>query len=273
MCIPTLIFLLMLQIARSSSHHASPLLRHSVTLPPSPPHSHTHPHPHTPDLDLSHWPAYKKHTRHVSETPSLPPFHSSSTSSAYHSRNSSLGSQLSSCCFESDSVLNQLTDMDSALAVHTGMHVYVCVCGLGGGFVSPHTFCGRVQLYSRRWGGKYISRERMCYCRAALEHLPTIICLKFKPFPLCAKIPYTEWLVHLWTIVSFPVRLWNVVGSNVCVYMQGAMETWRDSIGMETPLLAAVTSVSPPILAHITSPLPYSTIGIYMPLWKGSKQS
>ncbi|CAI8018557.1 hypothetical protein GBAR_LOCUS11255 [Geodia barretti] len=109
-------------ITRSASHHASPLLCHSVNLPPSPPHSRTNQHPHTPDLELIHWPAYKKHTRHVSETPSLPPFHSSSTSSAYHSRNSSLGSQLSSCCFESDSVLNQLTDMDSALAVHTGSH-------------------------------------------------------------------------------------------------------------------------------------------------------
>lgn len=64
---------------------------------------------------------YKTHSRNVSETPSLPPFYSSSTSSAYHSRNSSLGSQLSSC-FESDSMLNQLTDIDSCLAVHTGSH-------------------------------------------------------------------------------------------------------------------------------------------------------
>lgn len=58
-------------------------------------------------------PAYQTHSRNVSETPSLPPFHSSSTSSAYHSRNSSLGSQLSSCCFESDSMLSNFTDMDS----------------------------------------------------------------------------------------------------------------------------------------------------------------
>lgn len=64
---------------------------------------------------------YRTHSRNVSETPSLPPFHSSSTSSAYHSRNSSLGSQLSSC-FESDSMLNQLTDIDSCLAVQTGSH-------------------------------------------------------------------------------------------------------------------------------------------------------
>ena len=61
----------------------------------------------------------KTHSRNVSETPSLPPFYSSSTSSAYHSRNSSLGSQMSSC-FETDSMLNQLTDIDSCLAVHTG---------------------------------------------------------------------------------------------------------------------------------------------------------
>ena len=62
---------------------------------------------------------YHTHSRNLSETPSLPPFYSSSTSSAYHSRNSSMGSQLSSCCFESDSMLN---DMDSCLAVHTGSH-------------------------------------------------------------------------------------------------------------------------------------------------------
>lgn len=61
---------------------------------------------------------YKTHSRNVSETPSLPPFHSSSTSSAYHSRNSSLGSQLSSC-FESDNMSNQFTDIDS---VHTDSH-------------------------------------------------------------------------------------------------------------------------------------------------------
>lgn len=61
----------------------------------------------------------KTHSRNVSETHSLPPFYSSSTSSAYHSRNSSLGSQMSSC-FETDSMLNQLTDIDSCLAVHTG---------------------------------------------------------------------------------------------------------------------------------------------------------
>ena len=64
---------------------------------------------------------HRTHSRNVSETPSLPPFHSSSTSSAYHSRNSSLGSQLSSC-FESDNMLNQLTDIDSCLALHTGSH-------------------------------------------------------------------------------------------------------------------------------------------------------
>ena len=64
---------------------------------------------------------YQTHSRNVSETHSLPPFYSSSTSSAYHSRNSSLGSQLSSC-FETDSILNQITDIDSCLAVQTGSH-------------------------------------------------------------------------------------------------------------------------------------------------------
>ena len=63
--------------------------------------------------------SYQTHSRNVSETPSLPPFHCSSTSSAYHSRNSSLGSQFSSSCFESDSLL---TDIDSCLAVQTGSH-------------------------------------------------------------------------------------------------------------------------------------------------------
>ena len=61
----------------------------------------------------------RTHSRNLSETPSLPPFYSSSTSSAYHSRNSSMGSQMSSCCFESDSLLN---DMDPSLVTHTGSH-------------------------------------------------------------------------------------------------------------------------------------------------------
>lgn len=56
---------------------------------------------------------YRTHSRNVSETPSLPPLYGSSTSSAYHSRNSSLGSQFSNC-FESDSLLNQHTDLDSS---------------------------------------------------------------------------------------------------------------------------------------------------------------
>ena len=63
---------------------------------------------------------YHTHSRNLSETPSLPPFYSSSTSSAYHSRNSSMGSQMSSCCFESDSLLNE---MDPAhAAAHTGSY-------------------------------------------------------------------------------------------------------------------------------------------------------
>ena len=61
---------------------------------------------------------YHTHSRNLSETPSLPPFYSSSTSSAYHSRNSSMGSQMSSCCFESDSLLNE---MDPA-ATRTGSY-------------------------------------------------------------------------------------------------------------------------------------------------------
>lgn len=60
------------------------------------------------------------HSRNLSDAPSLPPFYSSSTSSAYHSRNSSMGSQMSSCCFESDSLLNDVTD--HAHAAHTGSH-------------------------------------------------------------------------------------------------------------------------------------------------------
>ena len=56
------------------------------------------------------------HSRNLSDAPSLPPFYSSSTSSAYHSRNSSMGSQMSSCCFESDSLLNE------ADPSHTGSH-------------------------------------------------------------------------------------------------------------------------------------------------------
>ena len=56
---------------------------------------------------------FRTHSRNVSETPSIPPFYSSSTSSAYHSRNSSLGSQMSGSCFESDSMLSQLTDLDT----------------------------------------------------------------------------------------------------------------------------------------------------------------
>ncbi len=63
--------------------------------------------------------SFQTHSRNVSETPSLPPFNCSSTSSAYHSRNSSFGSQFSSSCFESDSVL---TDIDSCLAPHSGSH-------------------------------------------------------------------------------------------------------------------------------------------------------
>ena len=56
------------------------------------------------------------HSRNLSDAPSVPPFYSSSTSSAYHSRNSSMGSQMSSCCFESDSLLNEVDP------THMGSH-------------------------------------------------------------------------------------------------------------------------------------------------------
>ena len=64
---------------------------------------------------------YRTHSRNLSETPSLPPFYSSSTSSAYHSRNSSMGSQMSSCCFESDSLLNEMNPTLAA-AARTGSY-------------------------------------------------------------------------------------------------------------------------------------------------------
>lgn len=57
----------------------------------------------------------KTHSRNVSETPSLPPFMSSSSSSAYHSRNSSMASQITSDCFDSDS---QFTDIDSCIVTY-----------------------------------------------------------------------------------------------------------------------------------------------------------
>lgn len=55
------------------------------------------------------------HTRNISETPSLPPFMSSTSSSAYHSRNSSLASQITSELFDSDS---QYTDIDSCIVMY-----------------------------------------------------------------------------------------------------------------------------------------------------------
>jgi hypothetical protein len=59
-------------------------------------------------------PIHFTHSRNVSETPSLPPFISSSSSSAYHSRNSSMASQFT---FDSDS---QFTDIDSCIITYTG---------------------------------------------------------------------------------------------------------------------------------------------------------
>ena len=65
-------------------------------------------------------PSHFTHSRNVSETPSLPPFVSSSTSSAYHSRNSSMASQITSDCFETDS---QYTDIDSVVVTYSSdMH-------------------------------------------------------------------------------------------------------------------------------------------------------
>lgn len=62
------------------------------------------------------FPSHCTHSRNVSETPSLPPFVSSSSSSAYHSRNSSMASQITSDCFESDS---QFTDIDSCIVTYS----------------------------------------------------------------------------------------------------------------------------------------------------------
>ena len=77
--------------------------------------------PHTPlsesRLPLSYLTTNLSHSRNISETPSLPPYISSSTSSAYHSRNSSLASQITSDCFDSDS---QFTDIDSCIVLQSG---------------------------------------------------------------------------------------------------------------------------------------------------------
>lgn len=77
--------------------------------------------PHTPlsesRLPLSYFSTNLTHSRNISETPSLPPYISSSASSAYHSRNSSMASQITSECFDSDS---QFTDIDSCIVLHNG---------------------------------------------------------------------------------------------------------------------------------------------------------
>ena len=77
--------------------------------------------PHTPlsesRLPLSYLTTNLTHSRNISETPSLPPYISSSTSSAYHSRNSSMASQITSDCFDSDS---QFTDIDSCIVLQSG---------------------------------------------------------------------------------------------------------------------------------------------------------
>ena len=68
-------------------------------------------------LSFSLVPSHMTHSRNISETPSLPPFLHSSTSSAYHSRNSSLASQITSDWFDSDS---HSTDIDSCIVMHNG---------------------------------------------------------------------------------------------------------------------------------------------------------
>ncbi len=62
-------------------------------------------------------PSHMTHSRNISETPSLPPFINSSTSSAYHSRNSSLASQITTDWFDSDS---HSTDIDSCIVMYNG---------------------------------------------------------------------------------------------------------------------------------------------------------
>lgn len=77
--------------------------------------------PHTPlsesRLPLSYLSTNLTHSRNISETPSLPSYINSSTSSAYHSRNSSMTSQLTSEYLDSDS---QFTDIDSCIVLQTG---------------------------------------------------------------------------------------------------------------------------------------------------------
>ncbi len=68
-------------------------------------------------LSFSLVPSHMTHSRNISETPSLPPFISSSTSSAYHSRNSSFASQITTDWFDSDS---HSTDIDSCIVMHSG---------------------------------------------------------------------------------------------------------------------------------------------------------
>ena len=70
-------------------------------------------------LSFSLVPSHMTHSRNISETPSLPPFINSSTSSAYHSRNSSLASQITSEWFDSDS---HSTDIDSCIVMHHDLH-------------------------------------------------------------------------------------------------------------------------------------------------------
>ena len=87
----------------------TPNMSEKSSVPPTP-SSDSH-------LSFSLVPSYLTHSRNISETPSLPPFISSSSSSAYHSRNSSMASQITSDWFDSDS---HCTDIDSCIVMQSG---------------------------------------------------------------------------------------------------------------------------------------------------------
>lgn len=142
----------------------------------------------------------RTHSRNVSETPSLPPFHSSSTSSAYHSRNSSLGSQLSSC-FESDNMLNQLTDIDSCLALHTGSH-----CDLvrkqdarfsRQGDSSPSSYSSELSLHQHM--SKPLDRKEAVLKMSPINLEDTLRNLSLEKLYECKKnimMKSSEWIKH-----------------------------------------------------------------------------
>lgn len=144
---------------------------------------------------------YKTHSRNVSETPSLPPFHSSSTSSAYHSRNSSLGSQLSSC-FESDNMLNQLTDIDSCLALHTGSHGDLKVRRQDSrysrqGDSSPSSYSSELSLHQHM--SKPLDRKEAVLSMSPMNLEDTLRNLSLDKLEECKKnilMKSSEWIKH-----------------------------------------------------------------------------